>query len=541
MFEDVLSKADSLAKSLIEGGLLPVRCRIREANREIMLWETIVITINTDNQVTIAYNPPGASQFAAHMNLQFHIGNVRPRSLPVEEITRLSAAMLVKNRLFVYGPAFAPATDAVVRILVAHPDYVSLTDVWRNQISRWFLDPNIDHLSRRAYGVTHTFADYSRLARNKNVAERIAANSPKLMPVLGWLLLGKDEGWLGRFEEYLYGRTGLSPINFLDGLRRSFLAKSDKFPEGPDVGDVIDEDVADDDLARLLEELDPGYQASSELFFTPAAWRLLLRLPTNAVRLVFSSDSVRELVSSLTLISCCAASGESIPLPLFRSLISCHMYFDRRQGGRQAFDAYARFIRLAARTYQSALNEPQGGHRVLQQLIGINDWLRHDGITQGNPTHTAGWQALLRLQEAWHVANPRRHDRHDWGISEQERREAKWNCSLDSCVIDGCAIRPLVCYADLEFEGEAMQHCVKTYLRQCISGSSQIYSLHSSVGRSTLELSRQGNTWRISQLRGTMNATAPESHIPVARVIASRVRAASEQQRHLVSEESLIQ
>lgn len=102
--------------------------------------------------------------------------------------------------------------------------------------------------------------------------------------------------------------------------------------------------------------------------------------------------------------------------------------------------------------------------------------------------------------------------------SQQERDfvDCIWGSLLDSISIDGCEVVPLTSAEDLRREGKKMHHCVAKYWKNCCQGSSRMFSIISSDGRSTLELRKEDDDWDIAQHKGVCNGMPPNQHKRVA-------------------------
>jgi hypothetical protein len=150
-------------------------------------------------------------------------------------------------------------------------------------------------------------------------------------------------------------------------------------------------------------------------------------------------------------------------------------------------------------------------------LMEVADLVLHLGA-RFNPKWT--WDKARAEAERWHAELARREN--DRGHFEA------FGLTFDQ-IIDiaplpvfaahgGCEIVALRSGAELHEEGRKMRHCVASYMRQVIRGTSRIYSIRQGDRRlATLEVGRAKRTWTELQLKGPCNAEA----VPAARLAAS--------------------
>jgi len=238
--------------------------------------------------------------------------------------------------------------------------------------------------------------------------------------------------------------------------------------------------------------------------FSPAAWGRLCRLSAAGVRAVFQPRRT-GLPKTLTVLEYVAAAGEKhIPLAVLKRLCNEQPY----RNITDCFDRRVRFLRLLVRESMRRLEESRPIRQLLQEEYpAIHDWLSFRGFAEGFPQVNSTWGSLMRRQEAWH---------RNGGWNSGELPDVSWTCPIEGGVIDGCEYRPLLSAADLQREGEEMHHCVTSRWKSCSEGRLLIFSVKSSQGRSTVQLSFVNGKWAISEHRGVLNGPYPNNHNQIA-------------------------
>lgn len=171
-----------------------------------------------------------------------------------------------------------------------------------------------------------------------------------------------------------------------------------------------------------------------------------------------------------------------------------------------------------------------------EHLRGYHDWLQNEvterpgylrravqDLSRRCPRqrrlHSAIRQWARRQSDQWHAQVHRRRMAHYLAESSAQWEplagSPTWP-TLPPLELDGepLSITELCTAADLYEEGQAMQHCVVTYVDRCVYGQSRIFSVAHEDGRrlSTLQLHRQQNgLFAVAQNLGFRNALVSES------------------------------
>lgn len=191
-----------------------------------------------------------------------------------------------------------------------------------------------------------------------------------------------------------------------------------------------------------------------------------------------------------------------------------------------------------------------------EHLRGYHDWLQNEvterpgylrravqDLSRRFPVqrrrHSAIRQWARRQSDQWHAQVHRRRMAHYLAESSAQWEplagSPTWP-AMPPLELDGkpLSLTELCSAADLYEEGQAMQHCVVTYVDRCVYGQSRIFSIAHEDGRrlSTLQLHRQHNgLFAVVQNLGFRNAPVSES---LKRAVSRWVRALNAQRPDLV-------
>lgn len=358
-------------------------------------------------------------------------------------------------------------------------------------------DPEIASLTIKAFGIAASSLDYSLVWNNKEEVEDTLKKAPGILPF-----------WRNCIVEKLCKESGihLGESFFLDYTKISL-----HFP------DII--------------ATTKSYLESDGL--TPMAWRYLVKLPAR------SANKMSKWVGSTCLINWMAAIGVE---PRF-SLIRYMMVSQACSAVERTDDmtALMRAALTAAKKCRSGIRQFWGN-----QVSMVLDWFmdgerRHVEISPafgGNlrgrtnqrvldkNQRKADWAWFMRQQEEWHRT-----------ITERQKAKTnneKWESALEEFKMKGYNIVPLIETHQLIDEGKAMHHCVGSYVRQCLDGSSRIFSIRKGEARvATLELSKnhwirfetakpEKLVWKVAQVRGVCNGDVPEEVKKLAESVANK-------------------
>jgi hypothetical protein len=135
----------------------------------------------------------------------------------------------------------------------------------------------------------------------------------------------------------------------------------------------------------------------------------------------------------------------------------------------------------------------------------------------------------MRQQIEWHEMIQRRQ-------RDAVKRE-KWDSLLETFIFKGYEVVPLVTSLELFDEGKEMHHCVGDYSKQCLLGTSRIFSIRKEgmkVATAEIALDQfdpdfgynnkipKNATWSLQQVRGKCNDEVSKDITIVANQIATR-------------------
>ena len=145
---------------------------------------------------------------------------------------------------------------------------------------------------------------------------------------------------------------------------------------------------------------------------------------------------------------------------------------------------------------------------LIDQAVNLSDWA-HDQRTHQAPIRVRTWAGCLRNSDRWHrQLNEARNQ-----ILEKNNGCLHcWNSLLPIHEEHDFSFHPLSDEIALLQEAVSMNHCVDRYRQACSSGNSRIFSVRKGLVQvANVELVRNGDEWRIGQLRGPRNhSTTPK-------------------------------
>lgn len=158
--------------------------------------------------------------------------------------------------------------------------------------------------------------------------------------------------------------------------------------------------------------------------------------------------------------------------------------------------------------------------RVLIQLKDVLGWLTN---TSGQVHKNQTWYSLMQQHERWieqlnaeQLAKAAEIDALTW-------EGVKW-VDFDTQGID---IKELTTGLDLRVEGGEMEHCVFSYLNDCVRGRYRVFSLRSNNERATLGLYRNpvSQDVQYDQLRGARNELSSAVMGQVSKTLIKQINA----------------
>ncbi len=225
---------------------------------------------------------------------------------------------------------------------------------------------------------------------------------------------------------------------------------------------------------------------------TKAAWRFINRYGKDAYAALLpqieGTKNAFEVASAYVNWQCDGGVKAPLACELGRRLIIClgdyydtKMYLDPRVA-KAADDHWRELAKPEKRQYFA--------RREWMQVI---TWMRDVRPVFDRNQWRSGWSAIYRNYLKWKKLNPAANT---------------WHSVLPAFEEGEFHVQPLTSSYDLAQEGYRMQHCVITYAQLCHAGKYRLFSVSEiSTGRPlvTIGLSREGNYWKIDQIKGRSN------------------------------------
>jgi len=148
----------------------------------------------------------------------------------------------------------------------------------------------------------------------------------------------------------------------------------------------------------------------------------------------------------------------------------------------------------------------------LPHFASVLDWFTDTKPVFDKNQIKQGWAYLERLSLGWHQGDE------SFGSYEELISECpSWNCAISDHQVEWLSavplgnpylLVPLTTPQQLLEESTSMQHCVVTYIEDCVGGHSRIFSVRD-IGNNqriaTVELSFRSGLWVLGQLKGRRN------------------------------------
>lgn len=260
------------------------------------------------------------------------------------------------------------------------------------------------------------------------------------------------------------------------------------------------------------------------------AWRYFLNMKPSSLHAIIHMAYRSSLLEVIAMLH---QSGTTPRYTAVKHL--AHMWLRiRHQNMNPDTTVFTQFIRAVHR----ATMKSRGIRAFITELDTehqhVVDWLANNPIISNQQANLplAWW---LEQSNQWHAdpANALRrnavHRNEDQEMlahlaplfkrHEQERAEllasiTQWRSGITSTTIDGVKVEALTTPSALEREGKQMHHCVGGYSLACQRGSSVIFSLSSTQGRSTLQLTYSNPIagWHVQQHYAQQNTQPPATH-----------------------------
>ena len=225
---------------------------------------------------------------------------------------------------------------------------------------------------------------------------------------------------------------------------------------------------------------------------TKAGWRFMNRYGKDAyaaiLPLIESTRNAFEVALAYVNWQCGGGVKEPLACELGMRVIIClgdiydtEMYLDPR-------------VAKAADDHWRKLTNPEERQQFARkEWMQVITWMRDVRPVFDRNQWRSGWRAIYRNFLKWKKLNPAANT---------------WHSALPAFDHGGFHVRPLTSSYDLAQEGYRMQHCVITYAQLCHAGKYRLFSVSEiSSGRPlvTIGISRDGNYWKIDQIKGRLN------------------------------------
>lgn len=202
---------------------------------------------------------------------------------------------------------------------------------------------------------------------------------------------------------------------------------------------------------------------------------------------------------------------------------------------RQLMETWAReLLRDGVSTARSRLRKwaPSHSHRSLESCLkDLSDYLRHVVIAgndakagvipwhQGQGTREGSLRGLFEASETWHSLTAK---------AKPTPTKIQWPPRMRTPLrIGEYLIQELTSSQQLNEEGQAMKHCVASYVEDCLTGQSIILSVRDEQGRrwSTLQLGQEPpGCWMVIQHRGVANQSVPAQLVALEKSLLEHIR-----------------
>jgi hypothetical protein len=372
-----------------------------------------------------------------------------------------------------------------------------LITILAREIWSGVVDKKIASLAYAYFGLRFTMHEYNVAVTYEAVLRKIAAESPKIIPVLGSHL---------RFQ----------------------VCKGEA--RGP-----LSEKVFTDLVVNAKDKL-------HACGLSKAGWRYLLGSSIETVR-VFArqfwvtennSGKKPDESSACLKINLLAATQNRSP----HSFDKWFIHEARRLNSKLKDPSIFRFVRLSSLEASVAQKEARLNTFIKNDLPFCQDWLVGNNLGGGGyggydvrdntpltvVPKNATWSSIMRAQREWHLAAAARRIAYE-GIMANANAAARekyaaelasfkaltWESLVGVVDLSGIIATPLTTGASLLQEADEMSHCVDTYAPDCLKGFSRLFHLAGPNERATAELAPKGKHWAVVQLYGWDNTVSSKS------------------------------
>lgn len=306
---------------------------------------------------------------------------------------------------------------------------------------------------------------------------------------------------------YSPDRVSLKTYNFIAKNREVF-EKLHK--EAPQLLPLLRKAIGE----RLIRKIDlNAFQKLKkrlrEAGYSEAAWKNLTRMPP---------ELMARLAAEYDMDDCMRAADLLAEVSAVPPMELLHVWL--RHEPRVPTPLW---FRRAAAQQASTLHSEREMHNFLNQYQSAMNWVHALQVRPDANQMRAGWKWIKRQVDAW--------------LEEVRLVSSGRDCSWTSLVAEYVAgkgkycIVPLTSSSQLRDEGNRMSNCLGRYGydRRCVAGTSRIFSVRAAAsGKSlaTVELCKDGNKWRLSDIKASHNRAAKDNHVALMPELVEKYNAA---------------
>jgi hypothetical protein len=248
---------------------------------------------------------------------------------------------------------------------------------------------------------------------------------------------------------------------------------------------------------------------------TQSGWTMVLKLSSSDFDVVreFYAGSMQLAILDYLLILDGLGLHEQQPRGLIESVFRAGGVIPNELGSLCALFESQGYLKLAAHVVRLyCCGQIQGGDGLKDDINVVLEWLNTVRKPLTRAQKQGGWSWLLSRAKEWQI---------DEYLSELAQSN-RWSVPFTTMKVGPYVLRALVSSHDLWIEGNAMRHCVGSYVSHCASGESLLVSVSTTAKAvATAEYRRGGDTWCLHTALGPRNT-------PLQPKIESALRAAAE-------------
>jgi hypothetical protein len=259
---------------------------------------------------------------------------------------------------------------------------------------------------------------------------------------------------------------------------------------------------------------------------TPAGWKYLTHLKPAWVRRI--NMHAHELKTLNIALNFLAKTGQVPRLTLMNRIAGAAVSVDYTP----TVDAFIRACVAATK------NTTGIKHFWDAQGSLVWDWLTRENPVLDKNQLKAPWSWFMRQQAEWHERIQK--------IERDALAKDSWDSAIETFDYKGYTVVPLLSSLELFDEGKEMHHCVSSYARQCLLGTSRIFSIRKGeykiatveINDGFVKMQKPTLKWTMAQVRGKCNASVDKDVEQVAQQIAVLYNKACEKESQNVIAEA---